>query len=160
MRKNHYLTLASLLVLGFTAAAQAQTYSWKDANGKIHYGDRPPTEKQAEARKLERAPVETSDAAMTRKAMAERQFEARDKQANKQAEAGKAAEAAAQGRDNAENCKRARSVLTGLESGHIRFGLNDRGERIALDGMARDAELKRAKKSVADVCQPTAAKSK
>jgi hypothetical protein len=160
MRKDHFPLplLFFVAMLGLAAAAQAQTYSWKDANGKVHYGDRPPTEKQVEARKLQAAPVETSDAAIARKTAAEKQFEQRDKQASKQSEAGKAAEEAARERDRAENCKRARSALAGLESGHIRFGLNDRGERIALDGMARDSELNRAKKSVAELCKPPAAK--
>lgn len=152
------LILVSVVLMGAGAATSAQTYSWKDANGKVHYSDRPPTDKLGETRKLERAPVEPSDAALIRKSLTERKFDQREKDAGKQGDAGKVADATVQEREREESCKRARSILAGLDSGHIRFGLNDRGERIALDGLARDAELKRAKKAVADACKPPAAK--
>lgn len=158
MRTYRFPTPLAILALGLSATVQAQMYSWKDANGKVHYGDRPPVEKQAEVRKLKGAPIEPSDAAAIRKSTADRQFDQREKQAAREADAKKSGDEAAQSREREESCKRARSNLAGLESGHIRFGLSEQGERVALDGASRDAELSRARKMVGEWCSPPAAK--
>jgi len=150
--------LLFLLALALSPAGAAQVYSWKDASGKVHYGDRPPAEKQPQARRVPGAPAETEDVAAARKAAAERQFAERDKQARAAERAHQPAEDPAQAKARAENCTRARSNLAGLESGLIRFGVDARGERIALDGAAREAELARARKSVAEWCAPPTAR--
>lgn len=152
MHKALILLLSGLFSLVLPLTGQAQVYSWKDASGKLHYGDRPPAEQQSQARKLPSAPSATSDVAAARKAAAERQFEAREKQAKTAEGAKQPAEDPVQVKIRAENCQQARSHLAALESGQLRFSLNDQGERIALDGAVRDAELARARKSVADWC--------
>lgn len=158
MCKTLILTLSCVFTLGLTTASQAQMYSWKDANGKVHYGDRPPAEKQSQARKLQGAPSETSDVEAARKTSAERKFDEREKQAKMEEGAKSPAEDPAQAKIREDNCKRARANLASLESGQARFSINDKGERVALDGAVRDAELARARKSVDDWCKPPAAK--
>jgi hypothetical protein len=159
MRAPTLVSLLSLIALALVPlSGQTQMYSWKDANGKIHYGDRPPTEKQTQARKVQGAPSETGDVAAARKASAERQFEEREKQGKEQESVKKPAEDPAQAKVREENCQRAKSNLAALESGQIRFSTNAKGERIALDGSVREAELARARKSVDDWCKPPAAK--
>ncbi|MFN6961102.1 MAG: DUF4124 domain-containing protein [Rhodocyclaceae bacterium] len=148
------LTVSPTLLFLLPLVSAAQVYSWKDASGRIHYGDRPPAERQAQVRQLPGAPSATPDVEAARKTAAERQFSQREKQA--EGEARQAPEDPAQAKLRAENCQRAKSTLAALESGEIRFGLNEKGERIALDGAARQAELSRARKSVADWCSPPA----
>ena len=155
MRPNHACALACLAI-ALPLAAVAQVYSWKDASGKIHYGDRPPAERQAQIRRLPGAPSASSDEAAAQKAAAERKFAAREKQAA--GESKPAPEDPAQARIREENCRRAKSALAGLESGQVRFTLNEKGERIALDGAVREAELARARQAVDDWCKPPAAK--
>lgn len=47
------LNLPVLIVLAsFPCLAEAGIYSWKDASGKIHYGDRPPVDRQSEQLKI------------------------------------------------------------------------------------------------------------
>lgn len=142
--------LGPILLLLLSSAATAQVYSWKDASGKIHYGDRPPAER--EARRVPGAPAATADVETARKTAAERKFAEREKQAT--SESKQATEDPAQQRIREENCRRAKATLAALESGEIRFSLNEKGERIALDGAAREAELSRARASVADWCSP------
>jgi hypothetical protein len=155
MRAPTLVSLLSLIALALVPlSGQTQMYSWKDANGKIHYGDRPPAEKQTPARKVQGAPSETGDVAAARKASAERQFEEREKQESTK----KPAEDPAQAKVREENCQRAKANLASLESGQVRFSINDKGERIALDGTVREAELARARKSVDDWCKPPVAK--
>lgn len=140
------------LLAALPAAAPAQVYSWKDANGKIHYGDRPPAEKKVETRKLDAPPPVDAEAA--RKAFAERQLAEREKQQKSQEDGKKAQEAQAQAQQREENCRNARATLAGIESGQIRYTMDAKGERAALDGALREAELARARKHVSDWCSP------
>jgi hypothetical protein len=158
MRKTLILSLSCLIALGLPLASQGQMYSWKDASGKVHYGDRPPAEKQIQARKVPGAPPATDDLETARKAAAERQFNDREKQEKTGDSAGKQTETVAQAKDRETNCRQAKANLAALESGQIRFIHNERGERIALDGDKREAELSRARKSVDSWCSPPAAK--
>jgi len=154
MRAPTLVSLLSLIALAFAPlTGQTQVYSWKDASGKVHYGDRPPAEKQSQARKVQGAPSETGDVSAARKSAAERQFDEREKQAKTEEGAKKPAEDPAQTKIREENCQRARSNLASIESGQVRFSINDKGERIALDGAVREAELARARKSVDDWCK-------
>ena len=143
------LILALLPVVGF-----AQVYSWKDASGKIHYGDRPPAEQKPDSRKLAAPPPETAGADAARKAASERQLAEREKQLKAQEEAKQLQESPAEAKQRMENCQQARTNLTAIESGQERFTSNAKGERVALDGPVRDAELARSRKTVADVCNP------
>jgi hypothetical protein len=150
------ITVIALIMLpGFT---YGQVYSWKDASGKIHYGDRPPAEKKADTRKLNASPMASDDVAATRKANADRQLEEREKQGKAQDGAKKPAEDPAQAKQREDNCRQARANLAAIESGEVRFSINDKGERVGLDGNVREAELAKARKSVDDWCKPPAAK--
>lgn len=158
MTEKRATALIALLCFAVVpVASSAQVYSWKDASGKVHYGDRPPAERNAAARKLPAAPSATDDVEAARRAAAERQFAEREKQGKTEAEGGKA-EDPAQARQREENCRRARSSVASLESGQARFTINDKGERVALDGAVREAELARARKSVDEWCKAPTAK--
>lgn len=157
MRKSLILSLSSLIFLTLPMASQSQVYSWKDASGKVHYGDRPPAEKQAQPRKVQGAPSETGDVEAARKSSAERQFGEREKQAKAAGGVKNPTEDPAQAKIREDNCRQAKANLAALESGQARFSINDKGERVALDGAVRDAELARARKSVDDWCKPPAA---
>ncbi|WP_126444553.1 DUF4124 domain-containing protein [Sulfuricystis multivorans] len=145
--RHPYAILLALLPL----AAAAQVYSWKDASGKVHYGDRPPAERQAQVRQLPGAPAATPDVEAARKAAAERQFAQREKQTRSQDKS--APEDPAQAKLRAENCQRAKNQLAALESGQIRFTIDAKGERVALEGPLREEELVRARQSVAEWCK-------
>lgn len=129
----------------------AEVYRWQDASGKIHYGERPPAGK--EARRLPGAPAPVSSGT--------------EKKANASsgtADAPSPALSEPQRRALAEqqalrerNCQQARANLAGIEAGTIRFLVDEKGERIALDGEARERELARARQAVNDWCASPAA---
>jgi hypothetical protein len=155
MTARRLATLISLtLCAALPAAALAEVYSWKDASGKVHYGSKPPAGQQGEARRLAAPPAETPDQEAARKAAAERQMTEREKQQKGQEEAQKTQEDQAAARERAENCRQARSALAALESGQARYALDASGERMALDGTARNAELAKARKAVDSWCKP------
>lgn len=138
-------------------AASAQVYIWKDASGKTHYSDRPPAERGVDSRKLGASFDSPEEVAAARKAAAEKRMEATKRGKDAEDAAGKAEKEQAANVERQKNCDRAKSALAGLESGQVRFRLNDQGEREALDDNVREAELAAARKSVESWCTPQAA---
>lgn len=153
-RHSPIATIALFSLALLPCLSQGQVYSWKDASGKVHYGDRPPAAQQTDTRKLAPAPV-SDDVGAARKAAAERQFSEREKQV-KAEEGAKKPEDPAQAKQREANCRQAKSNLAALESGQYRFTHNEKGERVALEGTVREAELAKARKSVDDWCKPAA----
>lgn len=147
--------LAIMIMGALPLTGLSQVYSWKDATGKTHYGDRPPTEQQAGSRKLAAPPVETADAIAARKAAAERLLSEREKQQKNQADTGKSQESPAQGKQRAEGCRQAKANLAAIESGQVRFTVDAKGERTGLDGQLRDAEIAKARMAVDSWCAPS-----
>ncbi|MDP2170998.1 MAG: DUF4124 domain-containing protein [Rhodocyclaceae bacterium] len=155
MHANRPASLITLVLIALLpASGLAQVYSWKDSSGKIHYGDRPPAERQAASRKLAAPPA--VDVEAMRSANAEKQLTEREKQQKSKESAAKAEEVEAAARQREENCRQARTNLASLESGQIRFTMNAKGERIAMDGATREAELAKARSSVDSWCKPAA----
>lgn len=147
-------SLSLLLSALLPAAAFAEVYSWKDASGKAHYGDRPPVGKQAETRKLAPPPPVADDAKAAQRAVAEKRLAERERQVKEKANP--TAEDPAQAMLREENCRNAKANLAGIESGQIRYRLTATGEREALDGAVREAELASARKHVAKWCSSPA----
>ena len=145
-----------VLIALLPASALAQVYSWKDANGKIHYGDRPPAERQADSRKLAAPPP--LDVEAVRSANAEKQLTEREQQQKTKESASKTAEDQAATKQREENCRQAKNNLASLESGQIRFTIDAKGERVGLDGAVREAALGKARNSVESWCKPPASK--
>jgi hypothetical protein len=153
MHSNRLASLITFVLIALLpVSGLAQVYSWKDANGKIHYGDRPPAERQADSRKLAAPPP--VDVEGIRSANAEKQLVEREKQQKAKESASKAEEDQTATRQREENCRQAKSSLAALESGQIRFTMNAKGERTALDGATREAELGKARSSVDSWCKP------
>jgi hypothetical protein len=148
------MRLPVALVLSLVSiAATAQVYSWKDANGKVHYSDRPPTGQEAAARKLGPgiAPPEGADAA--RKALAERALAAKQRDQKADESSAKAQKEQAESAEKQQNCARAKANLQAIESGQARYRYNEAGEKEGLDGPLRDAEIANARKSVDSWCK-------
>jgi hypothetical protein len=93
-----------------------------------------------------------------RKANAEKQLTEREKQEKSKESATKSAEEQTVARQREENCRQAKSTLAALESGQIRFVMDAKGERVALDGAVREAELGKARNSVDSWCKPVPTK--
>lgn len=155
MNARRAATLIALtLIVAQPALCQAQVYSWKDANGKVHYGSQPPAGQSVETRKLAPAPAATADEEAARKANAEKQMAEREKQQKAQEGAKKTQEDQANAKVREENCRQAKANLASIDSGQTRFIMDAKGERMALDGTVRDAELRRARQNVDTWCKP------
>jgi hypothetical protein len=144
----------ALIALLLPLTVAAQVYSWKDANGKIHYSDQPPPQQGVKSRVLN---IDKSDEASTApavKSSAEKRLDANQQDKEKKDAAAKAAKEKAEDEQRQRDCERARLQLQGVESGQIRYRMGPSGEREALDDSARQAELDNARKAVEASCSP------
>lgn len=155
---------ALIFILGIAAATalfpvHAETYQWKDSNGRTVISDTPQpgagkaarviggpmpsvsTEKPAD--KTAEAPKTTAEKDLEFK---KRQQEAREK-ADKDAKEQKAAA------DKQENCERARRNLAALESRQPMATLDEKGERKVMDDSLRQQEMERARQFMAESCK-------
>jgi len=131
----------------------AQVYSWRDASGKIHYGDTPPPGSN-QARRVTGAPLHDgsgSDAA--RKAQLEKELDQRKEKLDSGGARTEKDKERAEAEERRRQCQKAQGQLEALESGVIRFTVDDKGERVALDGPAREKALADARKAVESWCK-------
>jgi type IV secretory pathway VirB10-like protein len=172
--------LCALIVgLSWSPSALAQ-WKWRDANGQLTASDRAPPKDIPEKDILTRpntAPVRrfvpppapdaaasapASPAAPTAPAAGgnapargglEAEVEARRRAADQEAQAKARAEEQKLGQQRAENCRRARSHLSALESGQRMARMNDKGEREVLDDKGRAEEMRTARDVIASDCR-------
>ena len=151
--------------------ALAQIYSWKDSEGKVHYGDTPPptgevnvirgtpAAKPAPAPAPE--PATTPGETDTAKAqdpsrpqtLAEREQAFRERRAAEAEAQAKAEEEAARDAERQRFCEQARNQLGALQSGQRVSRFNAAGEREFLDDAARSTEIARLQQQVTEHCQ-------
>ncbi|MHB1372890.1 MAG: DUF4124 domain-containing protein [Thauera sp.] len=161
---------AALVVALFSALpALAQIYSWKDKDGRIHYGDTPPP--TGEINVIQRGPAprpappaaapEAATAGGEAKAedparaptLTEREQAFRERRAAAAEAEAKAAEEAAREAERERFCEQARNQLAALESGQRVSRFNAAGERELLDDATRGAEAARLRQQIAEHCQ-------
>ncbi len=118
--------LVSLCLLPF--AANAGVYKWVDANGQIHFGDRPPAEAAPSEVRVKAAPVRTDAVAQERlQKMTEFLEQQEDERKARQAAD---AEAESKAAEHAEFCRKLRARLKFLASVSNFYDINDQGERV------------------------------
>lgn len=159
--------MALALALALAAPLAHAQWKWRDKTGQINASDRPPPldvpEKDilarpapvAEFRRVLPAPAASaaSAAEALRPPAGDRELEARRRAAD-QEQAGKAkAEEERMAAQRAENCRRARSHLSAMESGQRIARVNDKGEREVLDDRGRAEEVRQAREVIASDCR-------
>lgn len=165
---------ALLFALGLASAtivpaAHAQTYQWKDANGRTVISDTPPPTSARSARTLGgkqasmviEAPDQAGEAtkpgeaakAEGTKTTAEKELEFRKRQLEAREKAEKEAKEQTAAREKKENCERAQRNLAALGSNTPLATVNDKGERQLMDNSERDQETERARRVMTESCK-------
>ena len=144
MRKA--LILITSLVFAGSAAAQ---YRWVDKNGRVQYGDTPPTGASASALRPP-PPAGTSDQAPLTNAEKDADF--RKRQMDADGERQKQALTEREAKDKRENCAQAKDAVRTLESGGRIARVDDKGERYFLDEAQIAQEAARARQAVQQWC--------
>jgi hypothetical protein len=151
--------LLPLLAAG-SLPAQAEIYTWKDANGVTHYSDvKPDTEKAkvlraGTQRDLPGTAPSTPDA---KPATAPTPADTEDAFRKRRAEAAEAQAKADKERRDAqtrkEACDAAQNQLTALRNGERVARYNSAGEKEVIDDAAREAEIARIQRSADAACK-------
>jgi len=157
---------ALVLVLGLVltatfVVAQAQTYQWKDSNGRTVISDTPPPGSAKSKRTLgappsgtvssdEKAPEKTAEAP---KSYTEKDLEFKKRQQEAKEKAEKDTKDQKLAADKRDNCERAQRNLTALESKQPVASFNEKGESVQLDDTQRTQEIERARQILAESCK-------
>jgi len=146
------LLLMPLFLLPGSAAAQTM-YKWVDENGRVTYSDQPPVG-NVKSKEVINIPGAAPTGALRQMTDQDSQFKKR------QDDAAKAQAAAAKKEDldkqRAENCTRARGELRALRDNVPFTRVTESGERVLLDGGARETESKRLETYIEENCaQPS-----
>ncbi len=147
--------MASLVAFALTASGGALAdgiYKWTDADGNVHYGDRPsgaPTEER-----LHMSYNRTSAASVNRRVDAYRDAtEARNKAKEEAAEAeAAAAEERAQADQRAAKCEQLRTQLRAMLDARRVYKEDANGERVYLDDDGREAARTKAEQQIQEFC--------
>jgi Domain of unknown function (DUF4124) len=159
--------ITTLLCLGM-ATAQAATWKYRDAQGRIVVSDLPPPAGVQDKDILERptvvvrrAPAAAASAAAPAPTAAptavaqgnDPELEARRKKAATEEELKQKVQQEKDAAQRSENCSRAKSHLAALGDGQRIARTNDKGEREILDDKGRAEEMQRARQVIASDCK-------
>jgi outer membrane biosynthesis protein TonB len=141
------------------APSSAETYKWKDADGKVHYSDQPPPPNVKDEVIVkppkQSAPATTDKAKPPAKAKSyteqeadfkKRQVEAAEREAAEKKKADDAAQ-------KKQNCEQAQAQLRSLQAGGRVTQTNANGEREYLSDAQIAQEIERSKKAVDSWCK-------
>ena len=149
------LCLFAILSCLLAPAVSAEVYKWTDAEGRVHFGDRPPG-RDAESVTIRgagkddandyQAPVTPADrAAKQRRLLNAFEEERRQKQEQKD-------EARNKKMERQRSCAKARDELEGLLTHGRIYNLDKDGNRVYLDGPGRDRAIADARREVEHRC--------
>jgi hypothetical protein len=147
MATRHLLPLAFILIVA--PAAAEGVYKWVDAEGRTHFGSRPPVGQKTEAISSRSAAPDAAPAQGNRSWQEQldlsnqRRQQARDKE---QA-------AAKSDQDNQQRCLAARSALDTLDRERPIYRVNSQGEREYMEDGQRQAVREAATQRVATYCR-------
>lgn len=142
---------ALLFLLLLAPGGLAQIYSWRDADGRMHYSDQAPTG-IAQPSKLEPATLWVEEADKAKRKLAKEVMDARKRQLDAEEEAAKADKSKGEAAERQENCRLARDYLQTLESGARISRSDEKGGRAYLDDQAREQEIASARRATASWC--------
>jgi len=164
------MRLQAVVLVGFTvllaALPAAAQWKWKDARGQIVISDVPPPRDIPDRDVLQKpelvarrpanqaAPAASAPAAeAVAKAKVDPELEARKKKAEQEQGEKVKAEEQKVAAQRAENCRRARSHMSTLDSGIRLSRTNEKGEREILDDKQRADEIQRTRAIIASDCR-------
>jgi type IV secretory pathway VirB10-like protein len=127
----------------------AGVYRWVDEQGGVHYGDRPPSEKESTHIDIEPAPTPAPEDS-ERRAKSQRLLEALESERNRDKQ--KAAQAKEEKARRDRNCQRARRQAALYQRANAMFRRGPDGERIYLSDEEREQALAQTRSLVDHWC--------
>jgi len=159
MKPSLLFTLGVAFSVAFIPA-HAQTYQWKDANGRTVISDTPPpgsAKTTARALGLPTPNVQTEKPAEKPaegpKSSAEKDMDFKKRQQDAKEKSEKDAKEQSAAKEKQESCERARRNLAALESNQAMATFDEKGERKLMDSSQREQEMERARRFMAESCK-------
>ena len=156
MKKITFLFTAAILLmlLGTSSTTFAgKIYKWTDSDGKVHYGERPPSGQGKQMRVPRSSPYGVAPAPKSdNKSDAANKFleSIAAERKEKKAAADKSAE---ERKITDKNCSNARKRVAGLKMGGRKYEVTKSGERKYLDDSGIQRRLLEAQKKVDEWCK-------
>jgi hypothetical protein len=150
-----FATVAMLLLAtGMSASVSAsEIYKWTDADGNVHYGDRP-SGADSEVR-LQIASQPTDPARIQAQAVARNEQAAVAREAKDSAPKGPSKEELqAEARERAKQCETYRARLESFIQSRRLYREDDKGERVYLDEAEMRAAREKVQHQVEEYCSP------
>lgn len=148
-------SLAICLLL-ISLHSHAGINKWVDAEGKVHYSDKPPADIKSttvkSAAALEGNNIKPASGVSAPKTLAEREAEWKKSQKAKDEAAQKEAKVQEAASIKQKNCDSARSNLTTLENSPALVTYNSKGKRTIVDDDTRKQRTEEARQAVNSYC--------
>lgn len=130
----------------------AQVYTWTDAEGKKHYSDQPPTGIVAKDAKIKTSKGVTS-APVAQESLAEKEAAFKQRRMDKEEAEKKEAEKAKEKQDKQAYCSSLKGHLAGLKQSTRLVEYDESGKKKILGTDAKQAEIAKTEKEIADNCK-------
>lgn len=153
MKTRKLVLGCAVMALTFAGGATAsEIYRWVDAEGNVHYGDRPSG--AATEQRLQLTYARTDGSAVEKRVQdrldaKSARAEARAEQEKSDREAAEEAEIAA---EQQKACESARARLETYRSSRRLYKADENGERVYLDDEQRQAASRRIEEQIAEFC--------
>jgi hypothetical protein len=141
----------AVIAFSLSAAAFGQAYKWRDADGRVRYGDVPPPGVNATALRPP-PPGAAAPASKGPASAAEKEADFRKRQLEAQKAREKQDLAAKDSVEKRENCARAQENVRLIESGRRIARTDAKGERYYIDDEQRAQELANARRTAQSWC--------
>lgn len=138
-------------VLALLATPAAAVYKWTDAEGNVHYTDKPPPKDATSTAEVKTA-ADKADADALRRLYAGQRDEAR-KEAQAAASEREAAAAEQEAAEKTSNCDRAQANLQALMNTQRIFDVDAAGNRTRVPEESRQARMRQAEEQIAHWCK-------
>jgi hypothetical protein len=155
MKKQLIAVTASLLALVATSVVFAgDIYKWTDADGNVHYGDKPMVSDQPERVGIDSAPTDPATVMAMTEARSQARADAAEAAAAAAAEGPSAEELRAEAEDRAQRCAKYRQLNQKFVNSRRLYREDEAGERVYLDEDETLAERQRVADKVSEYCSP------
>lgn len=150
------LTIVSMLALA--TVAQAGVTRWVDADGKVHYSDKPPpptakSQKNLDLKNSPALPIAAPDSKGGEKSLAEKDLESRKRRVQAEEAAAKQTRDQEEAKSRKANCEQALNQLKALQEGQRISKFDEKGERVFLEDNDRALAIEETKKSADSWCK-------
>lgn len=154
MRKQILVTAIAVALASTGSVLASDIYKWVDADGNVHYGDRPAGQ-QSERMAIESRPTDNAAVRDQYQAGMQARVEERTAETEAAAEAAKAAaEKRAEADERRKKCESSRATMERFVHSRRLYREDESGEREYLDEAETLATRQRVEEAVSEYCSP------